>query len=251
MTIAKMLYQNENVNTETLHFGITVGVVTDINDPEKLGRIKVKLLLRDTSAFETDFIRVMSPMVGQEWGMFFLPEVGDEVLIGFANGDLARPYVLGSLYNSNQKPPITIQDGKNDTRIIKTKNGNVFSFSDVKDKEKIEIYTPKQIKAILDDEQEQILLQDKDGKNMVKVDMKNGMVTVAAEKKITLQTGKSFFEIDGNSDQITIDAGQSMQLKSQQISIQAKGGIQMQASSNINIKADGPLNCKGAVIKLN
>lgn len=252
MSIAKLLYNEFDMNSNFyFNGGIAVGIVTDINDPEKLGRIKVKLLMRDSSEFETDFIRIMTPMTGKEWGMLFFPEIGDEVIVAFAGGDIARPYVLGSLWNQEYKPPVEIKDGKNDIRQIKTKSGNTLTFTDEKDKEKIQINTPKSLNIIMDEENEVITLNDKDKKNILKIDSKNGIVTINAEKKIVIKTGNASIELDGNSNQIIMESTQMIQLKSQQISIEAKSALQMKASSNINLKSDGPVNIKGAVVKVN
>lgn len=251
MSIAKMLYpQSENDDSYYCN-GILVGVVTDINDPEKLGRVKVKLLMRDSSAFETDFVRVMTTMSGKQWGNFFFPEVGDEVIVAFAGGDLTRPYVLGSLWNQEYKPPVEIQSGKNDIRQIKTKSGSLLTFCDEDGKERIEQITPKSLCVMLNDENEVIEIKDKGGKNIVKIDSKNGIVTVNAEKKIVIKTGNASIEMDGSANTIVLESSQSLKMKSQQISIEAKGGLQMKSSGNINIKSDGPVNIKGAVAKIN
>lgn len=250
MSITELFFEGENKDKQ-LFAGVTVGVVTDINDPEKLGRVKVKLLDRDTSEFETDYIRVMTPMTGAQWGMFFFPEIGDEVLVAFGGGDLTRPYILGSLWNQNNKPPVEIQDSKNDIRKIKTKSGHELIFKDEESHETIEIKTPKLLTISMDDEKEVIQVKDKEGKNILKIDSANGIVTILAEKKISIKTGNSSIDMDGDSNRIVIESNQSLQLKSQQISIEAKSGLDIKASSNMNIKSDGPLSLKGAVIKAN
>ena len=121
MSILKALSEEKQQYPFSSFLGIMPAVITDIDDPEKLGRVKVKLLNRDTSEYETDFIRIMTPMTGQQWGMFFFPEVGDEVLVGFSGGEIARPYVLGALWNKNNTPPVTIENKENKLRKIKTK----------------------------------------------------------------------------------------------------------------------------------
>ena len=91
MSIFEMLAQEHE---DQSFCGITVGIVSDIKDPEKKNRVKVRLLNRTDSLQETDYIRVMTPMAGKDYGAFFLPEVGDEVLVGFVDGDFTAPYVL-------------------------------------------------------------------------------------------------------------------------------------------------------------
>ncbi len=250
MSITDILNDDEQGRDKRIH-GIELGVVTDIDDPDKLGRVKVKLLNRDTSNDETGFIRVMTPMTGKKWGMFFFPEVGDEVIVAFAGGDIARPFVLGSLWNQNFKPPVEIKDKKNNIRKIKTKNGNEIIFNDEDKKEYIQIVTPKKLDIKLDDDKEIISIKDSDGKNIVKIDSKNGMITIQGEKKINIKAGNSKVSLDGSSNTAIIESSQSIKLKSQQIVIDAAGTLDLKATGSVNVKADGPANIKGAVVKIN
>lgn len=252
MSIMDVLNENnENYDISNLFFGVTVGIVTNIDDPDKLNRVKVKLLNRDKSDYETDFIRVATPMTGKEWGMFFFPEVGDEVLVAFSNGDIVKPYVMGSLWNQNYKAPVQMNDGKNFIRKIKTKSGHELIFNDEDDKEYIEIKTPKELTINLNDEKEVISIRDKKSNNIVKIDSKNGIIEILAEKKISVKAGNSKIELDGNSNSINIESNQSLNLKSQQIVIDAKGTLDLKSSGTVNLKAGGPVNVKGAVVKLN
>lgn len=102
-------------------YGVTIAVVTNIKDPDGVGRIKVKfpwLSGEDESAWA----RVLTPMAGEDRGFYFLPEVDDEVLVAFEHGDIAFPYILGSLWNGKDKPPLKNDDGKNNKRMIKSRS---------------------------------------------------------------------------------------------------------------------------------
>jgi uncharacterized protein involved in type VI secretion and phage assembly len=251
MSIAELLNEKEEDVPKNIFYGVTVGIVTDIEDPDKLGRIKVKLLNRDHSDYETDFIRIVTPMSGKQWGMFFFPEIGDEVLVAFSNGDIVRPYVIGSLWNQNYKPPVEIADKKNIVREIKTKNGHEIIFHDEEDKDFIQIKTPKQLSIELNDEKEVITIKDKDGKNLVKVDSKNGIVDVLADKKISIKTGNSKIEMDSSANSILMESSQSIKLKAQQIVLDAQGSLELKAASMLNAKSDGQTSIKGAIVKIN
>ncbi|MGH9244057.1 MAG: phage baseplate assembly protein V [Acidimicrobiales bacterium] len=86
--------------------GFVCGVITNNTDPDSLGRVKVTLpWLAPT--FETDWARVVQFGLGKRSGAVFLPEVGDEVLVGFEYGDARRPYVIGGLINENTKIDMT------------------------------------------------------------------------------------------------------------------------------------------------
>ena len=84
--------------------GPVVGIVTNNEDPGGLGRVKL-FLPWPSDENETDWARVCTPMAGKERGIFFLPEVEDEVLVVFEHGDPRRPVVLGGLWNGVDKPP--------------------------------------------------------------------------------------------------------------------------------------------------
>src|SRR5664280_3415392 len=104
--------------------GVVVGVVTNNQDPDGFGRVKVKFpWLSDVD--ESDWARVAAPMAGNKRGFYFLPEVDDEVLVAFEHGDVRFPYVLGALWNGKDAPPATNGDGKNNVRVIQSRSGHV------------------------------------------------------------------------------------------------------------------------------
>lgn len=104
--------------------GVVVGKVTDVEDPEKLGRIKVRYPhMKDT---KTTWISVATIMSGPNRGLFFMPEVDDEVLIAFQHGDANHPFVIGFLWNQVQRPPVN--DRRH--RMIRSVNGHTIHFLD-------------------------------------------------------------------------------------------------------------------------
>ncbi|MCM0593896.1 MAG: phage baseplate assembly protein V [Gloeotrichia echinulata DEX184] len=105
-------------------FGVVIGIVTNNQDPEKFGRVKVKFpWLSDDD--ESYWARIATPMAGKQMGIYFLPEVNDEVLVIFEQGDVRFPYIIGSLWNGKDIPPLTNEDGKNNVRLIKSRSGHV------------------------------------------------------------------------------------------------------------------------------
>ena len=187
--------------------GVTSGIVTQNKDPDKLGRIKLKLPWRD-EGFETDWTRVVSPMAGAERGTFFLPEVGDEVLVAFDRNDVRYPYVLGSLWSSTDKPPQTNDDGKNDIRVIHTRKGHTLLFDDGS-KGRIVIKLDDGKSITIDDSG--ILIDDT--ANTVKLDAKGGAVSIEAKQALTLKAPK-----------ISIEASAQMEIK---------GGAMLKASATM------------------
>ena len=114
--------------------GVVVGIVTNNDDPQGQGRVKVKLpwLAEDE---ESTWARIASPMAGQDRGFYFLPEVNDEVLLAFEHGDIHRPYILGALWNGRDSPPeanSTVLNGSGQVvqRIIRSRAGHTIILDD-------------------------------------------------------------------------------------------------------------------------
>ncbi len=99
-------------------------------------------------------------------GFYALPEPGEQVLIAFEDGDLARPYVLGSLSNAHALPPATNADGKNNKRIIKSRAGHTITFDDTLDVGKL-------------------VIEDKHGSSIV-MDSTDGSITISAHSNLKL-----------------------------------------------------------------
>lgn len=113
-------------------FGVVVGIVTDNNDPDKLGRVKVKFpWLADD--YESFWSRLVQLGAGPDSGGMFIPEVDDEVLVGFEHGDISRPYVIGGLWNGKDKPRLgddLFDHGKVKRRGFVSRRGHRFVFFD-------------------------------------------------------------------------------------------------------------------------
>lgn len=233
---------NSSNSQNTGFFGVTVGLVSNNKDPENLGRVKLKLPLRECQN-ETDWARIVTYMAGKEMGSYFLPEVGDEVLVAFYEGDVSQPIVLGSLWNGQDKPPLTNEDGKNNLRKIKSRNGNEFIFNDEDGKESIEIKTKAgQVLKMEDPSEGKITIKDKSGNNSVEIDGANNQISLKANMKINLQAGSCKIIIDGTQNSISIESPMNLKIKSQMLNIE--GAV-------VDIKSDGPLNMKGAIAKIN
>lgn len=137
-----------------------IAVVTDNKDPQKLGRVKVKIPIlseQDTSTW--------SPIVmmgaGKNRGWFFIPEVDDEVLVMFEHGDISRALVVGALWNPKDKPSDKNDDNKNNRRVIKSRKGHKVTFDDK-------------------DGDEKIVIEDGGGKAKLTFDSKNNKIIIEA-----------------------------------------------------------------------
>ena len=200
-------------------FGVAAGIVTNNQDPDGLGRVKVKFpWLSDDN--ESPWIRIATLMAGSERGSFFLPEVGDEVLVAFEHGDINRPYVIGALWNGVDKPPETNSDGRNNIRKIRSRSGHeiIFDDNDSAGQEKVEIHTKAGHKIVLDDSlgQEKIEIVDKTGSNSIIIDSVQNSVTISAALQFRIKA--SMIEIEADS-MLTIKTGAVLTLQGSLVKI--------------------------------
>src|SRR5918912_1521112 len=114
-------------------YGVYPALVTDVKDPDGQGRVKVRLPWAPDakgSAYEA-WARQATLMAGPGRGTWFVPESGDEVLVGFEAGDPRRPYVLGALWNGVDRAPESMDGaGRNDLRVIRSRSGHQIRLDD-------------------------------------------------------------------------------------------------------------------------
>ena len=194
--------------------GVVVGVVTNNQDPDGMGRVKVKFpWLSD--ADESFWARVAVPMAGKERGFYFLPEVDDEVLVAFEHGDARFPYVLGALWNGKDAPPAKNDDGKNNVRVIKSRSGHVIRLTDEGGKEKIEII-------------------DKSKKNSVVFDTSKNKITITADKEILLSAPNG-----------------TIKLEAKEIEIKSSAGAKIKSGAGLDVEASATMKIKGQAVNIN
>lgn len=246
MSMYDLFIQPDNRESH-LFQGLTVGVVTNLEDPESLGRVKVKLTVRDDKENETTWARVLMPFVGNKMGAYFMPEVDDEVIVAFIGGQLEKPIVIGSVFNKKSKPPVDNEGGKNLTKMIKTKTGHTLEFLDDKGKGSISITTEKGAKIIIDDDKEKITVDD--GANTITTSKGDGKVAIKADKKFEVKCGGTSVVLDGNANKITIK-GTTVEIKGAQIN--AKGDTTMKLESGASLQIKGAMTqIKGNIVQIN
>ena len=198
------------INLESGGFvkGVAIALVTQNQDPDGLCRVKVRYPWHSDSA-ESYWARLAVPMAGNDRGTVFLPEVGDEVLVIFEREDMRFPYVLGGLFNGQDKPPESNASGKNDIRVIKTRKGHTLLFDDSTSKGRIELKLNDGKKLAIDDDG--IKLDDGAG-NSLEIDSKGNSVTLQAAATLTLKAPAIAVEATKGltlkgSEQVTIQGG--------------------------------------------
>jgi uncharacterized protein involved in type VI secretion and phage assembly len=147
----------------------------------------------------------MSFYAGDDRGALFLPEVDDEVLVIFEQGDMESPIIMGALWSSRSKPPETNGDGKNNIKMIKTRSGHEIIFDDSDTQEKIEIKSKSGHHIVLDDSAggEKIMIEDKNG-NSIEMDALTNKITLKSSMQLSLEA--NIIEIKADS-MLTLQGG--------------------------------------------
>lgn len=235
--------------------GITTGVVTENWDADGKhpGMVKVQVFLEEENKTMTDWMQVAQPYAGNGHGTYWLPEAGDEVFLAFNAGEASRYYVIGSLWRKEDKIPLQTANKTNAVKRIKTKGGHEIIFEEEKDKERLEIHTPKNLKITLEDEKQMIVIQDKDGKNMLQIDGKNGKIVVAAERSISFNAGRdrASLELDGSGGKAALKADIISLKARQRLQINGESETELTANASLRIQSCGILELKGSMIKIN
>ncbi|MEM9807433.1 MAG: VgrG-related protein [Cyanobacteria bacterium P01_D01_bin.56] len=181
-----LLQTLETKNTLQPGQTMMVGIVADNKDPKGWGRVRVKLPTL-TEEHMSNWARVVSVGAGPSRGTDWLPEINDEVLVGFEHGDIHRPYILGGVWNGKDAPPEkteeTIVNGKVRLRTLKTRVGHTLQFveEDKGDsKQGIYLTTAGKHQIHLNDTDQYIEIKSKDG-HKVRLDDKKGEATMTSK----------------------------------------------------------------------
>jgi uncharacterized protein involved in type VI secretion and phage assembly len=143
-------------------------------------------LVLDRRQTWTTWARVATLMAGRGRGTWFVPEIGDEVLVAFEAGDPKRPYVLGSLWNRPKPPPATM-DASNTRTLVRSRNGLTISIEDADGAEGVSIATPGG---------QQITLQDGPGAIVIKDGNGNAIELATAGVRIAAASSVSIFCVE-------------------------------------------------------
>ncbi|WP_269236334.1 type VI secretion system Vgr family protein [Flavobacterium flavigenum] len=155
--------------------------VKDNNDPEGLGRVKVQFNWAGGNN-SSDWLRMIQPHSGSGKGFYFIPEIDEEVLVGFEGSNAQNPYVLGTQYNGNATSGYA--DGQNNVKAIHTRSGHILKFT----------------------EDESIIITDKIG-NEIQFDTIDGNINITAPKIITMNASNIIMNA---SENITTTAGMNI-----------------------------------------
>jgi uncharacterized protein involved in type VI secretion and phage assembly len=197
--------------------GVVCALVTNNDDPDKLGRVKLKFpWLSDE--YESDWARLAAPGAGPESGVVFLPQVNDEVLVAFEHGDIRRPYVIGGLWNGVDKP--RLGDGLFDNGAVKRR-------------------------GIVSRRGHRVVLFDADGDS--------GIALLSSDDTLKIALKETATEIHVKSDgTILIEGTRDITVKgSANVSVEASGTLTLKGQGGVTINSGGVVDVDGSLIQLN
>ena len=179
-------------------------IVKDNNDPLGMGRIRVQFLWQAKRNEMTPWIRVVQPYTGGGKGFYFIPEVGEEVLVDFEGGNAERPFVIGAHYNGEAKSGYHNADNR--VKAIHTKSGHKLIFT----------------------EDESILLTDKNG-NVIKLDTQGKNIEISAPETINITANNLNINI---KKKVKISAGTDIDITAENNIIETAKGNKVENADN-------------------
>jgi phage protein D len=229
--------------------GLTVGIVSNNKDPDGLGRVRVKFpTLSDNE--ESWWARVVTPGGGSNSGLMFMPEINDEVLIGFEHGDLRRPFVLGGLWGPQAKPPTAVEKFLVNNKVIewglRTAGGTTLAIRGG------QAPADKHYKVMLADGTLLYLGEDKTeivAKNK-SIELKSGAASVLITESGDVKLKGTNIEITATSSLklsgVTLEGKGSASAK-----LEGSGSLDLKGGGSANLEASGIAAVKGAMVKIN
>lgn len=186
-------------------------IVKDNKDPEALGRIRVQFSwqeLQDENMW-TPWLRIAQAHGGDDKGSYIIPEIDEEVMVGFENGNAEKPYVIGTLYHGKQRPGDGWYSDSNDIKAFRTRNGHTVEVHDVDDGGYIRIY---------DNEKENYILTYSTDEKLIKLESK-GNIELYADNDIIMEAGNDMKIKVGNNRTLevgsndTVDVGKDQSIR--------------------------------------
>ncbi len=202
------------------------GIVTSLEDPDGLGRVKVKI---PALGIETLWVRYMWPHAGNSHGWVTMPELDDEVLVGWENGNPDLPVAMGSIYSGTDTLPVT-PDDKNEVKVFVTRGGNEIRLTDKDGEEEIKIST-------------------KDGENSIVLSMKKPSLSITSKGDVSIESTGDL-KIKGKN--ITIESDAATDVKAGgDLNLEATANMKNKAGANLNVEASAQCVIKGAIVNIN
>lgn len=223
--------------------GLHLGVVKKLEeDPDGQFKIQVTVPVMQAQT-EGVWARLMQFHATDGQGAFFVPEIGDEVVLGYFNNDPSSPVVLGSLYSSKRKPADTPADDNN-KKALSTRSGLTLEYDD--DKKVITLVTPAKNTIVISDDDKSILLQDQND-NKVKLGTEGISLDSPKDIKLTAQ-GKISLTA---TQSVAVKATQDATVEGLNVNLTAQTGFTAKGNASAELSASGQTSVKGAMVMIN
>lgn len=193
---------------------------------DPFGEEKICVRLMNASRAKI-WARVATLDAGDMRGSFFLPEINDEVIVGFVDNNPTQAVILGMMHSSKARPPLEITD-ENHVKGFFSRENIQLLFDD--EKKALSIITPGNNRLIMSDEEKGIVLEDQHGNTVV---MNDQGITVESQKALTIKTA------------------QDINMEANNINIKAKAELKAQGTSAAEFSSAGNTVLKGGIVQIN
>ncbi|EXU74931.1 type VI secretion system tip protein VgrG [Erwinia mallotivora] len=223
--------------------GLQIGIVTKLDgDPDSSYRIQIKLPTLDNDS-SLIWARLASFYGSSGCGNFFIPEIGDEMIVGFINQDPSNPVILGSLYSSRNIMPEEIT-ADNYIKTIVTKSKMKIIFDD--ETSIMTLITPNGNSVVMSDKDKSVTLTDQ---NSNTISMGESGIAINSSKDITI-TAKGSVSINSTRDTIVKATGDA-NISALNVSAQANTGLTLKGNTTAELSCSGITTIKGTLVKIN
>ncbi len=255
--VTKTEYGDERI------YGTVVGIVAENYAQEMPGRLCVTIPVRDTDANQLKWAKMAMPYMGPGWGVYFLPEKGDQVLLVFEDGNIEKPYVIGCIPKDKDRFLKSSANEHNQTKQLQTRNGSRISFWDDENedgaKDRITIATAQDEHHIdIDNESDKIAVYDKEKHCLVEMNTERGIMKVHAQQKLEITVGDTIKIImNGESGKMSVETKKLSVETSANMKFEASGNVKIsgrqvstEATSLLKNESSGMLTLSGKPVKL-
>jgi phage baseplate assembly protein gpV len=213
-------FEGEIEDAEQRVHGVTLAEVSDLDDPQGLGRVKLKFPWL-SSQTDSAWARIATAWAGENRGSYLLPEIGDEALVAFRHGSLQHPYVVGFLWSETARPPE--RTPRADKRELRSRSGHKITFDDRPGKQSLTIESQGGHTIVLDDSdaQPRISITDSGGLLEIVFDVRRGKVTVSnSVGPVDVSAPSGVVTVYGAN--VAVHAKGTLELKGQSVVIEGK-----------------------------
>lgn len=237
---------------------LCLGVVKANYDADHPGMVQVTIPDFASDGGETAWLPVAAPYAGKDYGVYFLPEKDDQVVVGFLGGDAQSGIVLDSLWNQKNTIPADTAKEENNVRKVITKGGHKITLTDGDDAAVI-VKTKAGHQISISDKDKKITVETSDGKEKIVFDEGGGTITLDADKSVSIkaQDIKLDGKITAKGQSVTIESDGKLELKGKQSALEGstlalKGQTaELTGGGSVKVESSGILTLKGSMTKIN